>query len=201
MRVLILVVLCFRSTASRIGATSPNDGMRTIGRWRASGHVPDTFLVALLVLAALGMFATGCGPVGDPSPLPGQAEAVRLIYEVYGERHAPPAIYWRRDTCDAPNGIYGRWPACSFDLNGERVSGAHYDLDGRTWIEVGAPSTPSDRISQTALAHELLHAHQWNEGIDDPGHTTPEWGCLSGHNTVCITLVGVAIDRLAAAGY
>jgi len=122
----------------------------------------------LIVLGGCG----GCGPQGDPTPLPRQREAVSIIWNVsYGETKAPPSVYWRRDSCNAPNGIYGVLPSCTFMSDGERVAGIETDTD--QWVEVGAPSDGFN-ISDTALAHELLHA-----AIGDPDHASPAWQRIS----------------------
>jgi hypothetical protein len=123
-------------------------------------------LLPLLTLLA------GCS-VGDPIPLPGQAEAVALIWTgVYGETREPPPIYWRRDICGAPNGNYPPLPWCSFYTpQGIHVAGAQYDSPWH--LEIGAPYGDGGRISNTSLAHELLHA-----SIGDGDHLRPEWGDL-----------------------
>lgn len=120
----------------------------------------------LVLVAVLG----GCAQ-GDPAPIPGQADAVRVIWNgVYGETKASPPIYWRRDSCSEPNGIYGVTPWCTFMDGNERVAGLESGSNGY-YVEVGAPS-PGFTFSDTALAHELLHAALGG----DYDHTSPMWG-------------------------
>lgn len=112
---------------------------------------------------ALALALAGCyGPQGDPTPLPRQAEAVQLVWSALGQTKAPPPVYWRRDKCYVPNGVYGVWPTCQFDSGNAGVFLPYF-------VEVGAP-IPGYSIKDTALAHELLHA-----AIGDPGHTSIEW--------------------------
>lgn len=115
------------------------------------------------------MLLAGCdAPSGDPTAIAGQGEAVALIWNAaYGQTKAAPEIYWRRDHCDESNGIYGVLRNCTFENDGERVAGLETIYD--SWVEVGAPS-PGFKISDTALAHELLHA-----AIGDAGHTSDAW--------------------------
>lgn len=120
---------------------------------------------ALCLVAVLG----GCAQ-GDPTPISGQADAVRIIWTAYQQTKAPPPIYWRRDSCSEPNGIYGVTPWCTFIADGERVAGLESGANGY-YVEVGAPS-PGFTFSDTALAHELLHAALGG----DYDHTSPMWG-------------------------
>lgn len=119
----------------------------------------------IFTIASL-FFVAGCGAQGDPTPLPGQDQAVQLIWTVYGQTKAPPPIYWRRDSCSEPNGIYGVLPWCTFESDDGKVAGIERDY----YVEVGAPS-PGFKISDTALVHELLHAALGG----DPSHTSPDW--------------------------
>ena len=114
------------------------------------------------------LLLSGCMPEGDTTALPHQHLAVILIWnQTYGETKPAPVVYWRRDRCNEPNGIYGTLPNCTFDYMGERVDGL--ETTGDQWVEVGAPS--DDRtFSHTALAHELLHA-----SIGDSDHKSPRW--------------------------
>lgn len=114
------------------------------------------------------LLLAGCAQ-GDPTPIRGQTQAVAIIWNIfYGETKAPPVIYWRRDHCNEPNGIYARDPACTFDIDGDRYSGIQRD----GYVEVGAP-WETGKISDTALRHELLHA-----SIGDDDHQSPKWETL-----------------------
>lgn len=120
------------------------------------------------VLIIMTVVATGCC-TGDPTPLLGQDRAVAIVWnEIYGETKNPPPIYWRRDYCGEPNGNYPPLPNCTFNnLMGERVEGTQSNTPWH--IEVGAP-WGDGKISDTSLAHELLHA-----AIGDPGHRSDKW--------------------------
>lgn len=121
----------------------------------------------ILIALLLG----GCA-VGDTTPLVGQARAVDIIWHHwFGEKRDPPPIYWRRDRCNEPNGIYLLRDTCSFDnADGQRVAGTQSDTPWH--VEIGAPCGPGT-IADTALAHELLHA-----SIGDHDHLLDEWELL-----------------------
>lgn len=119
--------------------------------------------ITLLVVAAAGCLT----PEGDTTPIRGQRTAVEFLWSYYGQTKSPPTIYWRKDYCNEPNGIYGVWRQCSFVFDGVRVAGIEIDTD--EWIELGAPSD-GFTISDTVIAHELLHA-----AIGDMGHTSKQW--------------------------
>lgn len=119
---------------------------------------------------AAAMLAGCGGPQGDTMPLWGQAAAIRLVWnQIYGETKSPPTIYWRWDHCDEPNGIYPPLPWCTFDSDGERVTGLQDDAG---WIELGG-AWQTGKMSDTSIAHELLHA-----SIGDTNHTSPKWAQL-----------------------
>jgi hypothetical protein len=119
------------------------------------------------LVAAMFFSVSGCAQ-GDPTPLPRQCDAVYLIWNVsYEQTKAPPPIYWRRDSCSEPDGIYGVYPWCTFMDGGDKVAGI--ENPNGYYVEVGAPS-PGFTFSDTALAHELLHA-----AIGDHNHTSPTW--------------------------
>lgn len=105
--------------------------------------------------AVVALVLTGCGGSGDTTPMAGQTEAVDIIWRVdFQQTKSLPEIYWRWDRCDSPNGEYPPDPWCDFVADGERVAGLQSDYG---WVEVGAP-WKTGMISDTALAHELLHA-------------------------------------------
>jgi hypothetical protein len=146
---------------------------------------------ALVLVAMLGTM--GCA-VGDTTPLPGQDRAVAIIWnQIYGQTNTAPPIYWRRDRCNEPNGIYAPVPTCSFDdLSGEAVSGLERDTPWH--VEVGAP-WGNGKISDTSLAHELLHAV-----IGDQGHHSEKWLGCAGHGEYPPSLLCMAHESLIAAG-
>ena len=117
---------------------------------------------------SIAMFSllVGCGGTGDDTVLAGQRAAVDIIWRVtYQQTKAPPQILWRWDHCNEPNGIYAPLPWCTFDSSHGQVVG----LQGDGWIEVGGPWA-TGLMSDTALAHELLHSV-----IGDAEHTLPQW--------------------------
>ena len=129
--------------------------------------------IVLAVIASM----TGCGASGDPTPIRGQSQALAMLWSgAFGETRTPPEVYWRRDNCDVPNGQYSPDPACTFNDDGESVAGLADN--GGKWIEVGAP-WESGMISDTAFAHELLHA-----SIGDPDHRSPRWTTIDDLNAM-----------------
>lgn len=153
------------------GSAIRRDWVRPIGfAGLAAGGARRAPLLGLLV--AVMVLIGGCDmPMGDPRALPRQAVAIQLIWQrAYQQTKAAPVVYWRRDDCDAPNGIYGMLPYCTFFVDGVRMAGVETTTD--QWVEVGAPSD-GFAISDTALAHELLHA-----AIGDADHSSPEWDCV-----------------------
>lgn len=139
----------------------------------------------------LALLVGGCCPSGSTEPIENQEHAVHVIwYETFrAGAYDPPRIGWRRDRCNEPNGIYGTWPHCTFtDQDGERVSG--HCVTGCNLVEIGAPSETTGKISDTVLAHELMHAYQEKRDIDDPDHERDEW-----------KLVILANAKLVSAGF
>ncbi len=125
-------------------------------------------------LAAV-LFAGCMSPQGDSTLLPRQDEAVKIIWrDNLQQTKDPPIIFWRRDVCNTPNGPYGVLPYCTFENAGEKEAGIETSTD--QWVEVGAPSD-GFAISDTALAHELLHA-----AIGDPDHLSPQWQTINSIN-------------------
>jgi hypothetical protein len=124
-----------------------------------------TVLLAFLISGCVGCCT------GDQYPIPGQERAVDIIWHHwFAEKRDPPPIYWRRDHCGEPNGIYEPLPACSFDTIDGRVAGIQSD---EPWhVEVGAP-WGDGTIADTSLAHELLHA-----SIGDHGHHSDDWNLI-----------------------
>lgn len=148
-----------------------------------------------LAVLAFAVRAAGCC-VGDPTPLPSQERAVAIVWnETYGETRDPPPIYWRRDRCNEPNGNYPPLPTCSFDdLSGNSVSGVERDTPWH--VEIGAP-WGDGKISDTSLAHELLHA-----SIGDAAHRdSTKWdGCPGPIGPQTKSLLCRANEALVAAG-
>lgn len=167
--------------------------------------------VALPVM--VGVMVGGCA-IGDTTPLPGQDQAVDIIWhQIYGEQRDAPPIYWRRDRCNVPNGDYPPLPNCHFDdLSGNDVAGLQRDTPWH--VEIGAP-WGSGKISDTALAHELLHAsigdaeHKSDKWLACPGAVSPEaraklcavlGGCVDPPSPPTKSLLCQANETLIAAG-
>jgi hypothetical protein len=146
-------------------------------------------------LVVVALLLGGCA-VGDVTPLAGQEEAIAIVWhQTYGETRDAPPIYWRRDRCNEPNGMYPPVPTCSFDdLKGDSVSGLERDTPWH--VEIGAP-WGAGKISDTALAHELLHA-----SIGDSGHSDgTKWnGCPGSIGPQTKSLLCQAREALIAAG-
>lgn len=154
------------------------------------------------VLLALTLFACGSAPhvsdsasqvIVDPAAghdftttVEGQAEALAVIwYQTYGLDAAPPRIEWipqSKLTCWFDEGFIGSDGSC---VRGE-------EFDKGFYIQVAMPSHWT--ISDTALAHELFHAHEWLTKHDqDSSHASPQWTLSQG-------MVNQAGDDLRAAG-
>ncbi len=129
-----------------------------------------------LILALL--IATGCVAT-DPTPRHGQAEAIQLIWrEAYGETTDPPVIEWvTTPNCrwGAGTSIPDGWPGF---LNGPQqcVTGVYYSSSDTVRLIPGDMFPDQQAISFSSFAHELMHAHQQRQGIDDTNHQrTGDW--------------------------
>ena len=118
----------------------------------------------------------GCGA---PVELPGQSAAVSLVWrDHYGAplAEAPP-VFWHWDRCPtSPDGpaavLWTNSDGATVCLSGLYTRGVEIDLAWR------------GGLSDSALAHELMHALQWRSGIDDPDHTrTDDWARAADANT------------------
>lgn len=100
---------------------------------------------------ALSLLAA-CG-AADPA-----ADAVWALYGAPGE---PPAIVWHAGRC---------LPESPPTPSGTCWAG-RYELYGAARV-----ATEGQPPSETALAHELMHARQWlAERAEDPRHERPDW--------------------------
>lgn len=136
-----------------------------------------------LVLAG---FLAGCatlGVKGQDVVKPRQAEALSIIWEVYGRNDAPPEILWVEGaelTCTDPNSGKPGFKTSEGCREGYTASPELTSVAYR----------PGDRFSWTTLAHECKHIDLARRGILDPGHTrTAEWAKVDAAN-----------DRLGAVG-
>lgn len=111
------------------------------------------------LLTLIAVLLSGCGVKYYPS----QDEATRLVwFDSYGERSAPPIVYWSEETCPGTDGsktavvAYGKcYSGLTFDAWNVAVA-----WRGSFW--------------QSAFAHELMHASQLRRGIQDPNHERKE---------------------------
>jgi hypothetical protein len=111
-------------------------------------------VVAVVLLA-------GCA--GSFERLPGQDDAERIVWrELYGEEGDPPPVEWLDK--DAPVGGYA--------FPGWKVQVMRNDSTTRT---NGGPCV-TRYFSETAYAHELMHAHTFNRTGDiDAAHWRGDW--------------------------
>lgn len=139
---------------------------------------------------ALALLLASCAALGlttsKREPHPGLDKAVPIVWASYGRTDKPPAITvieGKDLSCVDPNSGTPGFPVLlpsGWDCrNGYTVSPWACSVSWTGWP-----------WSQTALAHELLHAAQARRGIVDPYHREPEWQ----------TLVPAANDLLRAQG-
>lgn len=93
---------------------------------------------------------------------------------LYAANGSPPPVEWREDDCGEPR-------------KGARYAGVCYA--GLYLRDDHALVAWRGSIHESSYAHELMHAFQWQRGIEDPDHLRPEW-----------TLVNTANEQLAASG-
>lgn len=145
-----------------------------------------TFVVAGLL---------GCGafiPKAIQTPLTSEQEhGYSIVWvQTYHRAERLPTVDWRLPTCSKPDGRVG--------------IGSPY-MDGSDQIQVGCVGgvtfspvyvivarSEGQRLSETGLAHEFLHAAQFYDGQSDPGHVGPDWAPTG--------LLGQANAALVAAG-
>lgn len=149
---------------------------------------------ALIALALAG--CTGCQ---EPSQLPGQAQAVSLVWDFeYGRRaFDPPSIRWVEGVeldCDNGYAFYrGRWYG-DVGRSEQCVGGVNWS----DWRVCDVALPPGMAISGTAFAHELYHQALYDvTGDPDPAHADPGFGIAFGHPR---GIVDVANEDLAREG-
>src|ERR1043165_8055397 len=123
------------------------------------------------------LLLSGCATIfGAREPnitLPHQQEAIAMIWKSYGRTDTPPAVVWRTGdglNCTSPRGHLGfkalttAGEAC---VAGQTLSPATVEV---AYVE-------GDRLGDTSLAHELLHARWLRDWVGDPNHKLPWlWG-------------------------
>jgi hypothetical protein len=95
---------------------------------------------------------------------PNQAQAAQIVWQqIFAAPAEPPLVEWHEDVCpghqQGPAAVL--WQEQCFA--GLTLDG---DLSRVAW---------RGSFSQSAFAHELLHALQARRGVFDPGHTLPDW--------------------------
>lgn len=119
---------------------------------------------------ALALLLAGCMLPGVGRYHPGQDEASRAAWEIYGhdEGDDPPDILWVEGSdldCVQPScGLPG------FTWRGECLGG----LTEVPWV-ISVALAPDQPLASTALAHELEHADQAQRWVFDPRHHRREW--------------------------
>jgi hypothetical protein len=149
------------------------------------------------LLAACLVCVAGCQlvlPKGNPGLRPDQDRALGIIWEqTYKRTDAAPQVLWvelGELSCTDPNSGKPGFHAPEGCREGLTV----------TPKEVRVAWTGDDRMSGTALAHELLHALLGREGVIDANHQTEGFrrleDCGSDHGERC-GLVDTANRALA----
>lgn len=121
------------------------------------------------------LWLAGCA---TSSPLPpavrdGEAQAVSIVWRVYGRTDTPPLIRWRQgdqlDCVDPNSGARG------FTI--PTLDEGVVCREGLTmsFLECWVAWHDGDSFSDTALAHELGHVAQARSGIFDARHSRDEW--------------------------
>lgn len=115
----------------------------------------------------LVLLLAGCAGAQRPAAKPRQAEAVALVWHLYGRSDPPPAVRWMEGTeldCTSPAGHlgmrYGDGCMAGISVQGTVLVVWH----------------TGESFSATALAHELLHQRLEREtGDADDAHAGRAW--------------------------
>jgi hypothetical protein len=130
-------------------------------------------------LAILSLILFGCaGPAPSPEK-PHQAEALAIVWAIYGSPLPPPAIDWQEgDELNCyPDETGQPWGWMSRNANSPREAEC---LAGLTWIDERVSQVarrPGALLSGTAIVHEPLHLALHDlTGDADAWHEGPAWG-------------------------
>lgn len=128
--------------------------------------------VVLSAAFALTCFVTpSCAPVKQHSRIVGNVvhraglvDSTWAVWEYYGHADLPPMVSLIEPPyLDCADGKAFQWP----------VIGCVYGVTTSPWtVSVAYTGT---KWSETSLAHELLHAHEWTTGVVDLKHIGPNW--------------------------
>lgn len=135
-------------------------------------------VVAWILLATLALSCATVGVWGEVVEKPGLARSVAFIWDAYGRKDPPPkvrVVEGAELSCNDPNSGDEGFPVILGAEDGTPRSDCR---EGFTFLptEVMVAWTGKKPWSRTALAHELMHARQFREGIIDPKHNRAEWG-------------------------
>lgn len=97
--------------------------------------------------------------VGCSTVPPGAERATQIAWKAFGEQGPPPRVEW-----------VGRSFACPSEPRNLCV-GTWFPLEDRVVV------VTAEKPSETALAHELMHAHFYRlYGLTDHYHSLVDWG-------------------------
>lgn len=175
--------------------------------WKVNSRDMMWGAITLLAGILLGAFLHGCGYTGEPLPTPGMRDgegaATHIVWhEVYGRMDRPPKVRWiqgARLSCTDP--ISGKLGFPQFNDKAEAIC-----REGLTMspLEVMAAYHGEKSLSDTVMAHELMHALQARKFEYDPEHNGPEWKTVEECGAFTMPgcgLVDLANRRMAEAGF
>lgn len=124
----------------------------------------------VLIFFALGFVACG----SNPARIVGQDEAESVVWcQTYHAHrfHVPPITWVRNLPCAQGHGFYTTVTPGGAST-GSCVGGYYWDVYDFAFVAL----PPGETFSETAYAHELLHAYErYTTGNLDPNHTGPDW--------------------------
>lgn len=131
----------------------------------------------MLIAAALLAACDATPPEPAYAQLPRQPEAVAIAWR--GRADPPPVRWVAGELCTAGS------PFPAIRVGAVCAAGT---WDGRVVTLVIMPADLGAPFSDSALAHEFMHAHlDRDEGDADTGHTGPEWPAVIGVNADLVT--------------
>lgn len=144
------------------------------------------FFYAALVFFALAVTVAllqGCATFGSSTvpPRVGQEQAVWVVWRFYERYDIPPTIRWREGaqlTCEDPQSHKRGFVIATLEDPGFGADGGVLQCrEGLTWspLEVLVAWHGELSFSETALAHELLHAVLLRQGIWTSHHERPDF--------------------------
>lgn len=126
------------------------------------------------------LLAFGCATAPPPAPRrDGEAQAVVIVWRVYGRTDLPPVIRWKRGadlSCTDPNSGKPGFPVWLIE-DGEPKPGCREGFT-MSFLECSCADHGEESFADTVCPHELLHVAQARRGIFDPNHRSEEWQTL-----------------------